>query len=92
MIHGVGTQQMIGIGHTDEFALVMCEIEIILPEWIVDPVGYADERGAVDVAANAVVHFRGYDGVVFAANGANGTVYGHRRARARGVDDLTRTV
>ena len=54
MIHGVGAQQMIGIGHTDKFALVMREIEIISPEWIVDPVRYADERGAIDVATNAV--------------------------------------
>ena len=54
-MNGIGAKYVVGIGQADEFALVMGKIEIILPEWIADPVGYTDESWAVDVALNTVV-------------------------------------
>ena len=46
----------IRIGESDVTALVMSEVEVILPERVLDPVRHPDERWAVDVVTNPIVH------------------------------------
>ena len=56
--------QLVRVGEADVRSLVVCEIEIVSAEGLHDPVGNADERGAIDVVAHPVVHMRSDDRLV----------------------------
>lgn len=47
--------QPIGIGQADVLALVVAEVEIILPQPVGQPLWHADQRWAVDVLAHTRV-------------------------------------
>ena len=59
-----GSAQVICISEADVPAFVVGKIEVVRSEWFGYPVGYADQRGSLDVVSDTRMQIRGDDGAL----------------------------
>ena len=63
-INRPGSGEVTGVAQANVAALVIGEIELVIPEPMLDPVGHADRRWALDVPADARMQVWRNDGSI----------------------------
>ena len=58
-VGGPGPLEIVGVGHADVLSLVVRKVQVVGPQGLRKPVGYADQRGSVYVSPDPVVQLRG---------------------------------
>ena len=76
--------QPVCIGQADVLTLVVGKVEIVLAQGIRQPLGHADQRGAVDIVAHAVIHMGVDDRVLGKASDVHESVLPDRTGQ-RGI-------
>ncbi len=56
-----GTRQLVCVGQAYVGSFVVGKVEVVTPEWILDPIWHSNERRPRDVTAHHPIHFRNDD-------------------------------
>jgi hypothetical protein len=85
-----GAMQLVAIGKTDILAIVVSKVQVVSPQWLLDPVRDVDERRAVDIVAHAIVQMRVDHGIGRKASDVHATTsIGQRLGNANALLPIT---